>query len=458
MSGTSQTPWPSHIVLWDVVAARIRAVRLFSSGPFALGLLFLLAAHGSIGQVATGGEADSSSQSNMPATGDAKTATVRILVGFDGSCPHDPAGVKQEGPCKFRILPSWRCSPGIDEEAVGRSTRLGFKVVNPGAAPTPVDLLIDWQYHQAPPKDRPNFASVEQYMSYRDFVVVRYPGREDWLTVMVDVDDSVAHLRLEAPPGETEIHWHPPYNYTQSERFVDSLRQHPLVRVEKIGESPQKRNLWLLQITDTSPGVKKNFLIRARVHAYESASSYNMEGMVQWLLSDAAYAAEALRQYVFYVIPMANPDGVHNGLGSLTAPRGISLSAIPYQPDEVSLPLKQAVDRVRPTVAIDLHNWQNKHTDGLLGLDPAVRERFVRFMPDQLQFGKQWSIRDPKPLPEKVPDKELLRTYCERNFQAVTVTFEFPWFGRTPDDMRATGQKALWSLLRALDPPPGSMK
>jgi len=383
---------------------------------------------------------------------------VRIVVGFDGSCPHSPEGAKQEGPSRFRLLPSWRSSPGIDEEAVGRSTRLGFKVVNSGEAAVPVDLLIDWQYHDAPPKNRPSFASVEQYMSYRDFVVVRRPGRDDWLTVMADVTDSVAHVRLDALPGETEIHWHPPYNYTQSERFVESLREHPLVRVEKIGESPEKRNLWLLRITDASPRPKQGFLIRARVHPYESASSYCMEGMVRWLLSDDAYAADAMRRYVFHVIPMANPDGVHNGLGALTAPRGADVCYIPYEPDAVYAPLKRAVDQAKPAVAIDLHNWQNKHVDGLLGLDPTVRERFVRFMPDQLEFGKEWLIRDPRPLSPKIPEKELLRTYCERNFQSVAVTFEFPWFGRTPDDMRATGRRALWALLRALDPPPEGLR
>ena len=108
---------------------------------------------------------------------------------------------------------------------------------------------------------------------------------------------------------------------------------------------------------------------------------------------------------------------------------------------------------MRPVVAVDLHNWQNKYTDGLLGLDPEVRERFVRFMPDQLEFGKRWDIRDPKPLPTEIPAKEFLRHYCQRNFQAVGVTFEFPWFGRTPEDMRDTGREALWALLRALDPP-----
>ncbi len=429
-------------------------VRTLSLGVLALGLVHLLthqvAMSAAAGEQATEGDTTSS--------GEAAPSAVRIVVGFDGSCPHDLAGVKQEGPLRFRVLPSWRSSTGISEEAVGRSTRLGFKVANAGSAAASVDLLIDWQYHDAPPKDRPSFASVEEYMSYRDFVVVRWPKSDKWRTMMVDVTDSVAHVRLDALPGETEIHWHPPYNYAQSERFVDSLRGHPLVEVEKIGESPEKRALWLLRITDSSPRPKKNFLIRSRVHAYESATSYNVEGMVRWLLSDHAYAVAALREYAFYVIPMANPDGVHNGLGRLTAPQGINLSSIPYQPDPASLPLKQAIDRVRPAVAIDLHNWQNKHTDGLLGLDPTIRERFVRYMPDQLEFGKQWTIRDPKPLSPEVPEKELLRYYCERNFETVAVTFEFPWFARTTEDMRATGRRALWSLLRSLDPPPEKLR
>jgi hypothetical protein len=394
----------------------------------------------------------------IPAAARGGPSTVDVVVGFDGSCPHSPAGVKQEGPSRFRVFPSWRASPGISEEAVGRSTRLGFKVANRGATAAPVELWIDWQYDQAPPKDRPNFASREQFMSYRDFVVVRRPGSNAWRTVMADVDGAVAYVHLDVPPGETEVHWHPPYNYAQGEQFVASLRGHPRVKVEKIGESPERRNLWMLRITDESPRAKKNFLIRARVHAYESGGSYAMEGMVRWLLSGEPYADAALRQYVFYVIAMSNPDGVCNGLGRLIAPRGTNVGFIPYQPDPASVPLKQAIDRVRPVVAIDLHNWQNKHTDGLLGLDPKLRERFVRFMPDQLEFGKEWAIQDPSPLPPKPPAEELLGTYSRRNFGAVSVSFEFPWFGRTPDDMRTTGRKALWALLRALDPPEDKRK
>ncbi|MCP4644093.1 MAG: hypothetical protein GY851_26860, partial [bacterium] len=144
---------------------------------------------------------------------------VQIVVGFEGSCPQSLKGVKREGPNRFRIFPSWRTSPGIGEDALGRSTSLGFKVVNAAQSSRPVELLIDWQYNEAPSKGVPRLpqfrGGVEEYMSYRDFVVVRGPGEKAWRTVMVDVDNSVGVLRLNVAPGETEIHWHPPYTYTQ---------------------------------------------------------------------------------------------------------------------------------------------------------------------------------------------------------------------------------------------------
>lgn len=384
-------------------------------------------------------------------------ATVRVVVGFEGSCPHSPQGVKQEAPGRFRILPSWRPSPGISEESVGRSTRLGFRVVNDGPTAQAVELLIDWQYDEAPPTDRPSFASIDEFMSYRDFVVVRNPLETVWRVVMLDVEKSVGRLRIRALPGETEIHWHPPYTYTQGEQFVASLRNRPRVRIERIGQSEEGRNVWLVRISDESPRPKRPALIRARVHAYESAGSYAMEGMVGWLLSDDPYAVAAVHEYAFHVIPMANPDGVFNGLGRLTAPRGADLTFVATAPDRLHEVMKQTVDRLRPAVYIDLHNWQNKHIDGLLGLDPVIRQRFVRFMPDQLAFGKQWWIRDPDPLPAAPPARETLGGYCRRNFGTVAMAFEFPWFGRSMDDMRLTGKTALWALLRALDEPPAGV-
>lgn len=434
----SCTCHPSQMFVRTVGAAIIRRCRVIRLGA---GLLVLAASVAVRGEERAAGDKSAGHEA------------VRIVVGFEGSCPWSLKGVKREGPNRFRIFPSWRTSPGISEDAVGRSTSLGFKVVNGGTSSRLVEFLIDWQYHDAPSKDVPRFASVDEYMSYRDFVVVRGPGEKAWRTVMADVDDSVGELRLSVAPGETEIHWHPPYTYTQSERFVDSLREHPLVRVEKLGESKEGRNLWLLRITDDSPRAKKPVLIHTRLHAYESASSYVMEGMVGWLLSGEPYAAAAVREYAFHINPMMNPDGVFNGLGKLTAPHGNDLQFLDPELSPVQQIIKRTIGHVRPVLFIDLHNWQSKHTDGLLFLEPAVRERFVRYMPDQLAFGKKWVFRDPGPLPKQPPERELARMYCRRMFEQVAVTFEFPWFGRTTDDMRATGRTAIWALLRALDEP-----
>ena len=54
-------------------------------------------------------------------------------------------------------------------------------------------------------------------------------------------------------------------------------------------------------------------MIIARQHPGESVSSYIMEGVIKYLISDKK-EAEILRQkYIFKIIPMVNPDGVIYG-------------------------------------------------------------------------------------------------------------------------------------------------
>jgi hypothetical protein len=270
---------------------------------------------------------------------------------------------------------------------------------------------------------------------------------------MATVHDSVASVELTVQPGTTEIHWHPPYSYAQGEAFVARLREAPWTMVERLGSSDEGRNLWLVRISDDrvqpEGRPKQPFLIRARVHAYESAGSYAMEGMVRFLLGDSSWAAAARRVYEFFIIPMANPDGVHNGMGRLTAPRGADLVLAHPITGQTHATLMEAVHRVRPVQFVDLHNWQDKYADGLLGMAPGRRERFFRYMPSLSHHGKRWLVREPVPIAEPAPARELLGVYCRRTFGAQSVTFELPWFGRSPEDMRWVGERALWALLVA---------
>jgi murein tripeptide amidase MpaA len=71
----------------------------------------------------------------------------------------------------------------------------------------------------------------------------------------------------------------------------------------------------ILKITnqDVDESNKKVSLITARVHPGESNSSFVVQGFLQFVCSNDPLAKEIRSKYIFYVIPMANPDGVIHG-------------------------------------------------------------------------------------------------------------------------------------------------
>lgn len=55
---------------------------------------------------------------------------------------------------------------------------------------------------------------------------------------------------------------------------------------------------------------RKCVILTGRVHPGESNSSYIMEGLIQFLLSEDEAALTLRERYVFKIVPMINPDGV----------------------------------------------------------------------------------------------------------------------------------------------------
>jgi len=54
-------------------------------------------------------------------------------------------------------------------------------------------------------------------------------------------------------------------------------------------------------------------VITSRVHPGETVASYKVEGLINFLLSDNPKACYMRKKFIFYIIPMLNPDGVING-------------------------------------------------------------------------------------------------------------------------------------------------
>lgn len=375
---------------------------------------------------------------------------VEIEVGFDGSCPQSLDGVRRDGENAFTVFPSWRPSPGITEDGIGRTTRLGFRVRNTASTPVAGTFRIDWQYDDAPP-DAQRYSAIatcELYMAHRDFCVVGRPGEEQWQYALGTVAGSTATFELTLEPDLTEVHWHPPYSYERGDAFVASLRERPWTQVEHLGCSGEGRDLWLIRIRDGRKGAKKPFLIAARMHAYESGGSYMMEGMVDYLLGESPWAAAARRDWEFHIVPMVNPDGVANGLGKLTTPCGTDVQwALPVSDDPTYVTFMRAVERVAPTYMVDLHNWQARDIDGAVGMDAEHWQRLQDFLPPIRAFGKRWWWRGPSATSVLPDGRQTVRDYCHEHFGTLGVAFECGWFGRQPADVRALGANLLRGVL-----------
>ena len=75
---------------------------------------------------------------------------------------------------------------------------------------------------------------------------------------------------------------------------------------------------------DVSSPNKKIVVVMARIHPCDTASSYVMQGMMEFLASDHGIAKDLRKHVVFKLFPVMCPDGVYLGnsrctlLGKLT--------------------------------------------------------------------------------------------------------------------------------------------
>ncbi|GAB6022195.1 Cytosolic carboxypeptidase 6 [Chamberlinius hualienensis] len=116
-----------------------------------------------------------------------------------------------------------------------------------------------------------------------------------------------------------------PYSYSRLQAYLDKLDGQPYIKRETIARSLQDRKVDLLTISSnatpcleteaseaeaSSAQTPKVVVITARTHPGETPSSYVIQGLINFLLSQHP-VAQTMRDYVtFKIVPMVNPDGV----------------------------------------------------------------------------------------------------------------------------------------------------
>lgn len=393
-----------------------------------------------------GGVANAGSDGSGAARGVAEALTLTSTTAGltwsaprDGGTPRDPARIEALGEREFRI----RARDGEGSSPLTHAvSRVDLLLANRGAQPQEVTVHLDLSGD-----GRRTIADQKPSggLSLRDFIFIQEPG-QPWRQVEGTVAKWVCTVRFKVPPGETRLGLGPWYTYGDYLHFIQSLPAHPHLKKTRVALSNGGREHWELTVTD--PAVpneqKRKVFWHAREHAYETYSSYAMEGLMGWLLSDGA--AEARRRYIFTIQPMTNVDGVAEGFEYRKGydhpdAHGTASARLIFK----------TLDRLRPDLVITWHNWiAPRDVDSLFLTDsqngkPSRRawDLFTQRFPSPRSVGHRWEDESQpdrrnwfgrSPLNEYNPHQ-----YAMKKYGSAVWGWEMPWWGRSPADARRAG-------------------
>lgn len=132
----------------------------------------------------------------------------------------------------------------------------------------------------------------------------------------ISYDEDCPILKMTFTP-EKETVWIAhiqPYTNARLGRLLDKYKTDPMLTIGSIGKTAKNREMVMLTLTngDIPQSDKTVFWLMARQHAWESGTSWVLEGLIHYLL-DSKEGKKALRENIFKIIPIGDPDGVARG-------------------------------------------------------------------------------------------------------------------------------------------------
>jgi len=328
------------------------------------------------------------------------------------------------------IYPQWRSIPGRGEEA-SKGARLEVLL---GTEKAVEDFMVDvdWELQSV---DDP-----ERYIrTYHDYAYISQ-DRKDWrMLAAFDVNGSVTSYKIPLKAGKNYFTHYPAYGLAELEADLEGWESRGFA-VTNYGQSQKGRPLYC--VNPRSPVDERPTLgVIARNHAYETTGSFCCRGIVDFLCSGEDIATYLLENFNIYILPMTNVDGVEDGMSRYTAPDGADLNRYITRDDAAHKALVAFLDQIKPDTLLNYHNWQSKFYDGMWCYDKFYEEDIRNYMKDLYKDGKKlncWTVKGNTPVFEF--EKCSMQDYAESKYGTKSVTYEFPWFGRTTQRMEEIGK------------------
>lgn len=171
-----------------------------------------------------------------------------------------------------------------------------------------VDLLGEYNFksgtHAVTKDTRPVYSTDNQTWTHFSDAEVSWDEKEPHLTLRFTPRRSTVWIAHVAP-----------YTNQDLARLLAKFRGNPNLAIESIGKTAHGRDLALLTITNPKApdSAKKVVWLMGRQHAWETGTSWDVEGALQFLLSSDPEAARIRSGTIFKIFPLADPDGVAEG-------------------------------------------------------------------------------------------------------------------------------------------------
>jgi hypothetical protein len=126
-----------------------------------------------------------------------------------------------------------------------------------------------------------------------------------------DKEQQEGTLRFRPEADSVWLAFVPPYTHTRLVQLLKTVAASPHARVEIVGHSVLGRALPVVTVSDFSKpdATKKTIWLQARDHAWESPTSFIVEGALTFALSDEPAARDLRERYILVFTPMVDPDG-----------------------------------------------------------------------------------------------------------------------------------------------------
>ena len=245
-----------------------------------------------------------------------------------------------------------------------------------------------------------------------------------------------------------------PYSLERHADFVAECAAHPRVRLERLGQTLDGRDLDLLHVGEAEAGKIPCWII-ARQHPGETMAEWLVEGLVQRLLDESDPVARALlERAAFYIVPNMNPDGSARGHLRTNAD-GANLNRQWQAPSwerspEVYL-VREKMDQTGVRFALDVHGDEAlpynfiAGADGVSSLPEAVHEARRKYKQALCAASPDFQVEHGyPPVAPGQANLTIFTNFIAQRFGALSMTLEQP-FKDTIDAPHPDG----WSPARA---------